>query len=69
MSINIESENFLRIIDVSREEILDIEEYLKWLDIWREAIKEHVNFIDAIGDIDAPVQPWEYEVSAFFRDE
>ena len=67
MSVNIESEKFLRIIDIPREEILDIEEYLKWLDIWREAIKEHVNFIHAIGDIDAPVRPWEFEVSACFR--
>ena len=61
-----ESENFLRIIP--REEILEIESYLYWLKYWRRYISTHVMFVESIGDIDGPVQPWEYEVSSFFRE-
>ena len=66
--MNSNGENFLRIIDIPRKEILDIEEYLKWLEIWRQAIYEHVSFIEAIGDIDGPLQLWEYEVSSFLNE-
>ena len=63
---NFNGENFLRIIP--REEILDIEEYLKWLEIWREAIYDHVTFMKSMeGWADLPIELWELAVSSRFR--
>ena len=62
-----DGENFLRIIPM--EEILEIENYLYWLKYWRRYISSHLNLMEAIGDIDGPVQLWEYEVSASLRED
>ena len=64
--MNSNGENFLRIIP--REEILDIEEYLTWLENWRSYISTHVMFMESMNDmIDVPEQLWEYEVSSCLR--
>ena len=60
--------DFVRGLEVEKE-VLDIEEYLEGLKYWRAYITTHVNFMEAMkGMMDTPVQSWEYQVSAYFRE-